>query len=115
MHFPSPSVFHPNVVEIDADGHLLTGGRSGFAAGYEAGQPNLKAITEAPRLTTVSETDYATLSEATLIIPHWKTEWVWGAGTSNFFRRPRWLSRRPTQIKFTGMPVLTITFALSFI
>jgi glycosyltransferase involved in cell wall biosynthesis len=91
-----------NVVEIDTERRLLTGGWSGFAANCETGQQNLKAITEAPRLTTISETDYATLSEATVIVPHWKTEWVWAAGTSNVFRRSALAIAAPDASKISG-------------
>ncbi|HEY8267836.1 MAG TPA: glycosyltransferase family A protein [Xanthobacteraceae bacterium] len=76
-----------NFVEIDANRNLLTAGRGDFGTNSEPDQRGLKPAAEALRLSAISDADYARLSDATFIVPNWKTQWVWAPGTSNFFRK----------------------------
>ena len=50
----------------------------------------------------ISETNYSSLSEATVIVPHWRTDWVWARGTSNVFRRSALTIAAPDASKISG-------------
>jgi glycosyltransferase involved in cell wall biosynthesis len=76
-----------DIVEIDGDDRVLTGGRLGFAANCESEPRGLRAARAAIRLTAISDADYDRLSDATITVPHWKTQWVWAPGTANMFRK----------------------------
>jgi len=76
-----------NIVEMDAERNVLTGGRTGFALGTEGLAGGLKPPSEAMRIGTVSDAEYALLGEATCVLPHWEARWVWAPGTANMFRR----------------------------
>ena len=81
------SVTSSDIVEIDADNHVLGGGRVGFAANCKPESRGLKTAAAAVRLTTISEADYQRLSDATITVPHWDSQWMWAPGTANMFRK----------------------------
>ena len=81
------SVTSSDIVEIDADNHVLGGGRVGFAANCKPESRGLKTAAAAVRLTTISEADYQRLSDATITVPHWESQWMWAPGTANMFRK----------------------------
>lgn len=76
-----------DIVEVDAERTVLTGGRSGFAFDCEAEPPGLKPAREVMRIAAVSDADYAALAEATCIAPLWKARWIWSPGTANMYRK----------------------------
>jgi hypothetical protein len=81
------SVTSSDIVEIDADDRVLGGGRVGFAANCKPETRGLKTTAAAVRLTTISEADYQRLSDATITVPHWESQWMWAPGTANMFRK----------------------------
>jgi glycosyl transferase family 2 len=76
-----------DVMEIDADDRVLTGGRSGFAANCESEPRGLKEPLAAVRLASISDADYQQLSEATVAVSYRKFQWVWAPGTANMYRK----------------------------
>jgi glycosyltransferase involved in cell wall biosynthesis len=91
-----------DIVEVDAERMVLTGGRSGFGANCESEQRCLKPGSEALRLSSISDEYYSRLSETTVFVPHWKTQWVWAPGSSNFFRRSALKAALPDTSKILG-------------
>ena len=81
------SVTSSDVVEINADNRVLDGNRVGFAANCEPESRGLKTAEQRVRLATISEADYQRLSDATITVPHWKSHWMWAAGTPNMYRK----------------------------
>ena len=82
------SLTSSDIVEIDADNRVLSGGRVGFAASCETEPRGLKTAAAAIRLTTISDADYQRLSSATITVPHWKkNQWMWAPGTPNMYRK----------------------------
>ena len=76
-----------DVLEIDANDRVLTGGRFGFADNCETDPRGLKPAEAAVRLSSVSDSDFARLHEGTIRIPYWKARWVWSPGTANMYRK----------------------------
>ena len=81
------SLSSSDVTEIDADDRVLGGGWVGFAGDCESETRGLKAAETAVRLRAICDADYERLSDTTIIVPHWKSRWVWAPGTANMFRK----------------------------
>jgi glycosyltransferase involved in cell wall biosynthesis len=91
-----------NIVEVDADRTVLTGGRSGFGADCEAEPRGLKPIAEVLRIPSVAAADYAALSAATQTVSIWKARWVWAPGTANMYRKSMLALALPDATRIRG-------------
>jgi uncharacterized protein (TIGR01627 family) len=76
-----------NVLEINAEGRVITGGYGVFGEGQQGRRRGLPCANSVPRLETVSDRDYRRLAEATALLPFIELGWFWGPGTSNMYRR----------------------------
>jgi len=91
-----------NIIETDADKNVLTGGRLGFAANCESELRGLKPAAATLRLASISDSEYERLSETTITIPHWRTQWVWAPGTANVYRKSALDLVRPDASRILG-------------
>jgi glycosyltransferase involved in cell wall biosynthesis len=89
VHLALPSsiaLTSSNVVEINADGRVLTGGYSQFGLASNPITRGLRPVETALRLSTVPNVDYLQLARSTS--SHASEDgWIWGPGTSNMYRR----------------------------
>ena len=78
-----------NVIEIDADGAMLTSAYQPFSssANSEEAAKGLKSGTNLARVLAVSDETYAQLAQQTSALPASMNGWLWAPGTSNMFRR----------------------------
>jgi glycosyltransferase involved in cell wall biosynthesis len=88
-----------NVIEIAADGDVLSGSFAWFGADGMAAGPGLRPADSAFRLPNVTEADYGRLAAATARLPSSAEGWFWGLGSSNVYRRDALDIARPQ-----GMP-----------
>jgi glycosyltransferase involved in cell wall biosynthesis len=76
-----------NIVEIDRDGHMLSGGCWWLKVDRPQGGSGFRALRSVPRLACVSDNDYDLLGAASGIIP-WSTPgWNWAPGSATMYRR----------------------------
>jgi glycosyltransferase involved in cell wall biosynthesis len=91
LALPAPVAFtSSNIIEADAEARVMVQSRHGFGDGLnlQKGRPcELQDVASALRLATVSDADYLSLSNATAMVPHFHTRWVWAPGTANVYRR----------------------------
>jgi len=105
VHLALPAtvaVTSSNIIETDADKNVLTGGRLGFAANCESELRGLKPAAATLRLASISDSEYERLSETTITIPHWRTQWVWAPGTANVYRKSALDLVRPDASRILG-------------
>jgi glycosyltransferase involved in cell wall biosynthesis len=86
LALPAPvALTSSNIIETDAEARVIVQGRHGFGDG---GRPcELQDVASALRLATISDADYLSLSNATAMVPHFHTRWVWAPGTANVYRK----------------------------
>ncbi len=85
---PQPVAFtSSNVVEINAEGQVLTGGYGVFGKGQDSRARWLPDPNAVPRLETISDRDYRQLARSTSAIPNTEFGWFWAPGTANIYRR----------------------------
>jgi len=76
------------VVEIDANDRVINGSSLGFGfIPFDQEPRGLKPRETVPRLTTISDADYDTLSECTAWIGPEKSGWYWAPTSANVYRR----------------------------
>ena len=76
------------VVEIDADDRVINGSNLGFGFNpYDQEPRGLKPRETVPRLATVSDANFDTLTASTTLIGPKKTGWFWAPTSANVYRR----------------------------
>jgi glycosyltransferase involved in cell wall biosynthesis len=76
------------VVEIDADGRVITGSNLGFGFNSFEGEPRgLRSGDKGPRFSSISNADFELLSAQTTRINPEKAGWFWSPGSANMYRR----------------------------
>lgn len=76
-----------NVFEIDAEGNVLSGSRAILARKWADSRKGLRPKDIVPRLSTVSESDFANLHSLTTSLVPSDRGWFWAPGTANMYRR----------------------------
>jgi hypothetical protein len=74
-----------NVIEVNAEGRLLTGQYDNFGRNEEDSE--LRAEQVVPRLSSISAAQYQLLGEQVKWRPGNKGGWCWAPGTANMFRK----------------------------
>ena len=90
VHLASPrnvAFTSSSAIETGPDGTTLNGRRAGADARREHVVEGLLAPEIVPRLRTVHDDAYATLSRHTRLLQPVAMEWPWSPGTSNMYRR----------------------------
>jgi glycosyltransferase involved in cell wall biosynthesis len=75
-----------DVFEINKDREILTSHYSRLVTQEDKGRAGLRNAALVPRLPTVGEEAYASLSERTVLLSRSDWGWIWSPGTSNMFR-----------------------------
>jgi hypothetical protein len=75
-------------VEIDADDRVINGSNLGFGfIPFDDEPRGLKPRDKVPRLSTIGDADYDTLSECTTKLNPDKAGWYWAPSSANVYRR----------------------------
>jgi glycosyltransferase involved in cell wall biosynthesis len=91
-----------DVIETEKAGRVLTSGRCYFGFGLQLGEPALQEEAQALRLSTICDRDYRALRTRVAASPHWNTNWVWGPGTANVYRKALIDMTRPNTKALNG-------------
>jgi uncharacterized protein (TIGR01627 family) len=76
-----------NIVEMDAEGRLLTGGFQLFGSPLLSNSPALAERSAAVRIAAISDGSYDLLSSHVSVIPFLHPGWFWSPGSANMYRR----------------------------